>query len=79
MFVMRCSSDLGMYTTTCTWYLIKSIKEVEFRNSSLNAKTEHYLFSVEYRKLNCLYYAIICPGDLILQIVYQKNLNRSIC
>lgn len=52
----ECSSDL-MYTTTCTWYLIKSIKEVEFRNSSLNAKTEHYLFSVEHRKLN--YYTML--------------------
>lgn len=70
---MRCSSDLGMYTTTRTWYLIKSIQEVEFKNSSLSAKTEHYLFSFEQRKLNYLYHAIICPGDLILQIVYQKK------
>lgn len=50
---MKCLSDLGICKTTYT-YLIKSIKEVEFRNSSISAKTEHYLFLVEQRKLNYL-------------------------
>lgn len=75
---MRCLSDLGICTTICTWYIIKTIKEVQFRNSSLSAKTEHYIISVDQRKLNYFYYAIIFCGDLILQIFDKKYINRSI-
>lgn len=62
-------SDLGICTTTYSWYLIKSVNDAEFRNSSLGAKTTY--FQLSKGNETTYSHAIIWPGDLILQVFYK--------